>query len=377
MKKLTSVLVKPAGPDCNMACTYCFYLKKAGLFPEEKTHRMSDRILEEMIRQVMTQAGSQVSFGWQGGEPTLMGVGFFRKAVEYQKRYGWNQSVGNGLQTNGLLIDRDWADLLCRYRFLVGLSIDGPEDVHDRYRKLRSGASSWKKSVDAAKRLLDSGVEVNALTVVNDHSVRFPEEIYEFHKSLGLIHMQFIPCVEADPLRSLQPAPFSVEAEDFGRFLIKLFDLWISDFRNGEPTTFIRFFDSLFYVYAGFQPPMCTQLEECGVYLVVEHNGDVYSCDFFVEPEWRLGNVLEDSLSALLNGAQQREFGGRKSDWSRSCSACPWLEYCRGGCPKDRVRFGNPETHPLCRSYRIFFDHAHERLVEMAEAWRRNNNRES
>jgi len=371
MKKITSVLVKPAGPDCNMACTYCFYLKKAGLFPESKTHRMSEAVLEEMIRQVMTQAERQVSFGWQGGEPTLMGVDFFQKAAEFQKRYGWDQTVGNGLQTNGLLIDRYWADFLSRDRFLVGLSLDGPKEMHDRYRVLRNGRGSWKKVTDAAKRLLDSGVEVNALSVINDFSVRFPGEIYEFHKSVGLNHMQFIPCVEADPLNPRKLASFSVKAEDFGRFLTRIFDLWINDFYDGEPGTFIRFFDSVFYIYAGFQPPMCTLSEECGDYLVVEHNGDVYSCDFFVEPEWRLGNVLEDSLSTLLNGEKQKRFGSRKREWVRFCGDCPWLAYCRGGCPKDRLCLGNPETPPLCRSYQIFFEHAHGRLLEMAEAWKR------
>ena len=376
-KPLHSVLVKPAGPDCNMACSYCFYLEKADLFSETKKHRMSDAVLEEMVRQVMAQGGSEVSFGWQGGEPTLMGLTFFEKAVACQQKYGRNQSVGNGLQTNGILLDARWADFLLQYNFLVGLSLDGPEHVHDRYRRLMSGQGSWDKVIHRAKLLLDAGVEVNALSVVNDYSVQFPEEIYAFHKSLGLNYMQFIPCVETDPDDPARAAPFSVSPEAFGRFLVILFDLWLADFANGIPTTSIRYFESVFHLYVGVPPPMCTLFEECGNYVVVEHNGDVYACDFFVEPDWKLGNVMEGNLIDMLNSSRQRTFGKQKSKRPGMCGQCPWLNRCWSGCTKDRLRDPRDrrENH-FCQSYRMFFEHADGRLCELAETWKRTHGRD-
>ncbi len=372
-KRLSSLLVKPAGPDCNMACTYCFYLEKEKLFPESKVHRMSEDVLEEMVKQVMSQPVQEVSFGWQGGEPTLMGLQFFEKAVELEQKYGKGQSVGNGLQTNGILIDKNWARFLGKYKFLVGLSLDGPEHIHDRYRLLRSGSGSWSKVVDCAKLMLDEGVAVNVLTVVNDYSVLFPEEIYDFHKGLGLNYMQFIPCVESDPNDRSRAAPFSVESEKYGEFLVKIFDPWLADFGPDGPTTSIRFFDSVFYAYVSLEPPECTLLKECGVYVVVEHNGDVYSCDFFVEPEWRLGNIMSGKLVHMLNSAQQRKFGRLKAMFPEACQECSWLRYCHGGCTKDRIR--DPRDKKLnhfCRSFKMFFEHADSSLQKLATDWKRN-----
>ena len=377
-KKLDSILIKPAGPDCNMLCTYCFYLEKSSLYPDVKAHRMSEEILEKMVKQVMARGEQQVSFSWQGGEPTLMGLPFFEKAVEFEKRYGRGHSVGNGLQTNGILIDTAWAKFLKKYSFLVGLSLDGPEHVHDHYRFLRNRKGSWSLVVDKAKLLLDSDVEVNVLTVLNDYSVEFPEEIYIFHKSLGLNYMQFIPCVETDPKDLTRAASFSVPAQEYGEFLCKLFDLWQADFKENTPTTSIRFFDSVFFSYAGFSPPECTLLGECGVYVVVEYNGDVYSCDFFVEPEWRLGNVMENDLFHMLNSQKQKKFGRMKAELPDDCRKCQWLHYCRGGCTKDRIR--DPQDQGLnhfCQSYKMFFEHADDRLKTMAEDWKRKQTLES
>jgi uncharacterized protein len=198
-KPLSSLLIKPAGPDCNLACGYCFYRDKEALFAGTQSRRMSDEVLEETIRQALAQDIPAVSFGWQGGEPTLMGLPFFEKAVRLQSRHGRDQSVGNGLQTNGLLLDRRWAAFLRDYQFLVGLSLDGPQHVHDAHRVRAGGQPTWAEVVDRAKMLLDEGVEVNALSVVNSLSALFPDEIYGFLKSLGLSYMQFIPCVETDP----------------------------------------------------------------------------------------------------------------------------------------------------------------------------------
>jgi len=370
-RPLNSILVKPAGPDCNMACAYCFYLEKADLFEPRGRHRMSDEILEAMVRQTMENAPGQISFGWQGGEPTLMGLGFFEKAVELQKKHGRSHTVGNGLQTNGILIDEKWVKFLKEYNFLVGLSIDGPAHVHDRYRKMKGGGGSWDQVVEGAHRMLDGGVAVNALTVVNDYAVGFAEEIYAFHKDLGLNYMQFIPLVDPGIGRGGDDVPDRVSAERFGAFLCSLFDLWIGDFDDGVPTTSVRFFDSVFHVYAGLQPPECTLLSECGAYVVVEHNGDVYSCDFYVEPEWRLGNVLHDDLGALLNSERQDEFGLMKSRLAAPCASCRWLKYCRGGCTRDRTAGAQGKLSHLCESFQIFFEHADGPLEELATKWKR------
>jgi uncharacterized protein len=371
-KRLSSVLLKPAGPDCNMACTYCFYLEKSELFTDTEVHRMNEEILEETVKQVLSQGERNISFAWQGGEPTLMGLPFFKKAVEFQKIYGRGHSVGNGLQTNGLLLTEEWAEFLAEYRFLVGLSLDGPEHIHNTYRHLRSGKGSWSRVVDKAKLLLDKGVATNALTVVNDYSVDYPEEIYSFHKSLGLNYMQFIPCLELDPHNPSQAAPFSVFPKKYGQFLCKVFDLWLADFDGDVATTSIRFLDSLFHIYVDLPPPECTLLRECGVYVVIEHNGDVYSCDFFVDPEWRLGNIMEKRLIDMLNSSKQTRFGKQKAVLPQECQKCPWLRTCRGGCTKDRLHNpSNKELNFFCGSYKMFFEHAHTHFKKLAEEWKR------
>lgn len=372
-KPLSSVLVKPSGPDCNMGCEYCFYLEKSEMFPEEKVHRMSNETLREMVKQVMEQGGPQISFGWQGGEPTLMGLDFFVRAVDYQKQFGRNgQTCGNGLQTNGTLIDADWARFLHEAKFLVGLSLDGPEHVHDYYRKYAGGKACWADVAAGRDTLLEHGVEVNALVVVNDYSVKHGTEIYQYHKENGLPYMQFIPCVEPDGKKEFKTAPFSVPAEEYGNFLIELFDLWQADFENGIPTTFIRWFDSVFFTYVGMRAPECTLLPECGIYTVVEHNGDVYSCDFFVDPEWKLGNINEDSLTEMLNSEKQQEFGMVKARRPEMCGDCQWLPHCWGGCPKDRQGdAGKQGLDYFCTAYKIFFDHADKTLTDMAASWQR------
>ena len=373
-KTLSSVLIKPAGPDCNMACTYCFYLEKSALFSETKTHRMSEDILEETVKQVLSQGESEVSFGWQGGEPTLMGLPFFRKAVEFQQYYGRGQSVGNGLQTNGLLIDQEWAEFLSEYNFLIGLSLDGPEHIHNRYRQMRNGKGSWSRVVDKAKLLLDKDVATNALTVINDYSVDFPEEIYTFHKSIGLEYMQFIPCLEPDPRDFSQIASFSAPSDKYGQFLCRMFDLWLDDFDGMIATTSIRFFDSLFHIYVDLPAPECTLLKECGVYLVIEHNGDVYACDFFVDPEWKLGNIKTGKLINMLNSSKQNRFGQLKANLLKECKRCPWLRTCRGGCTKDRLHNpSNADLNHFCESYKTFFEHADKRFKDLAGRWKRQN----
>jgi uncharacterized protein len=301
-----------------------------------------------------------------------MGREFFEKAVKLETRFGRGKVVGNGLQTNGILVDRAWARFFKEFSFLIGLSIDGPEHIHDRYRRTKRGRSSWARVTDSARLMLDEGVSVNALTVVNDYSARFPGEIYEFHKGLGLTYMQFIPCVEIDPERPGAIAPFSVSPEAYGAFLCAVFDLWRSDFVDGIPTTSIRFFESLLFAYAGFPAPECTLSEACGPYVVVEHNGDVYSCDFFVEPRWKLGNIMDGNLTEMLNSPVQDEFGRRKSDIPQPCTACDWLRLCRGGCTKDRMHNPrDPKTNYLCEAFRRFFAHADGDMRLLVSEWRK------
>ena len=222
----------------------------------------------------------------------------------------------------------------------------------------------------AREMMLANKVEVNALTVINDYSARFPKEIYQFHKENGLEYMQFIPCVELDPANRRALAPFSVSPEALGRFLCEVFDCWLADFIEGKPTTFIRWFDSLFFTYVGHSPPECTLLPECGNYVVVEHTGDVYSCDFFVEPQWKLGNIMEGNLADMLNSPAQTRFGCMKSDLPKACKACQWLSHCRGGCTKERLH--NPQGHGavfFCEAYKIFFEHADSIYRDLAEKW--------
>lgn len=334
---------------------------------------MSEQVLEIVIQQAMQSGSPQISFGWQGGEPTLMGLPFYKKAVEFQREYGSpGQVVGNGLQTNGLLIDEDWCQFLRETNWLVGLSIDGPAHVHDHYRVTRNRRPTYEQVCAAAQRMHALNVEYNALVVVNDYSVRYAREIYQHHKDLGIRFMQFIPCVERDPLQPDRAAPFSVTAEDYGVFLCEIFDCWKEDFRGGKPTVSVRYFDSVFHTYVSVPPPECTLLPECGNYLVIEHNGDIFSCDFFVEEAWKLGNVTDGTLLEMLNSPKQRQFGLLKADMPPECLQCEWKRHCYGGCPKDRIRDpADQGSNHFCRSFIRFFEHADRDLRNLAEDWLR------
>ena len=337
---------------------------------------MTLKTLEANVKQTMLHGSSYISYAWQGGEPTLMGLPFFRKAVEYQEKYGLGKRVGNGLQTNGLLINNEWAKFLSKYNFLVGLSLDGPKHIHDHYRVRKNGGGTWQKVYDNAKKLIAAGVDTNALIVVNDYSSDYPEEIYNFNKELGLNYIQFIPCFETDKNNTDSIAPFSVSAEKYGSFLIKLFDLWYADINNGIASTSVRYFDSVFHNYVGLSAPDCTLAEVCGSYLVIEHDGSVYSCDFYVDDDWKLGNIMEGSLDEMFNSERQNEFGNMKADLPVECIQCEWLKKCRGGCTRDRMKDpnGKPSNH-YCLSYKMFFQHADDKLKELAKQWLTNQQR--
>ena len=367
-KPLSFILVKPSGPDCNLACSYCFYSRKEAYFGAGELHRMSDEVLEAMIRKALNRPGQQIGFGWQGGEPTLMGLDFYRKAIQFQERYGARMRVSNSLQTNGILIDDEWIEFLKKYAFLVGLSLDGPEHVHDRYRVDRGGRGTHREVEAAAKRMLASGVAVNAISVVTEYSSQHAAEIYHYQKSLGFEYLQFIPCVEMATDGSGQVADYSVSPESYGKFLCDLFDLWSADFVNGRPTTSVRIFETFAEVYLNRMPSECPARRTCGDYLVVEHNGGVYSCDFFVEDAWRLGNIVDDDPQEMLNGNRQTLFGKMKSQLPDKCLRCPWLLFCHGGCTKDRLRDPRDKRfNHFCESYKVFFAYADTRFRLLME----------
>ena len=368
---LTNLLIKPSGADCNLRCDYCFYLEKCGLYPESARHRMDADTLQAIVEQMMVMGGLNPSFGWQGGEPTLMGLDFFRQVVDLQRRFGKiGQQVGNGFQTNGFLIDEEWAAFLAQYQFLVGLSLDGPQHVHDHYRRDRGGKGTWERVVYSAQRLRAHGAAVNCLAVVNDYSARFPEETYDFLRSEGFDFLQFIPIVEPDGAGQ-GAAPFSLSSEAFGDFFCRIFDRWVADFSDGLPMVSVRWFDSLLHTYVGLEAPECPMQDECGVYLCIEHNGDVYPCDFYVEPDLRLGNVHHDRLDHLLNCEKMRIFARAKRRVPGQCACCRWWRQCRGGCVKDRQKDpGDGGMNHFCSGMRRFFEHADPTFRRLAERWK-------
>lgn len=360
-----SLLVKPASADCNLACAYCFYRPKSALYPQTSRHRMSDEVLAKMISEYMSLVGQHASFGWQGGEPLLMGLDFFKKVVYYQQMYGRaGQIVANGFQTNATLIDDDWARLFKRYNFLVGVSLDGPADIHDYYRCSTAGQPSYDRVMRAIDILKLHGVEFNILVLVNERNVSQAKELYNFFVERGMRYLQFIPCIEKDPITK-QAADFSIKPEEYGKFLCDLFDAWMGD---GMPSTYIRLFDALLMDYAGVGQPLCQFQERCGSYVVVEYNGDIYACDFFVEPEWCLGNLMEISLEQILRSDRYKEFSERKSWHTQACQQCRWLSICHGACPKHRTVLGNSVEHPsyFCPAYKTFFEYSHQRFIDLS-----------
>jgi len=362
-----SVLVKLVSADCNLGCRYCFYLPKAQLYPESRVHRMSPEVLEALVAQQMRLAarfpGAPATFCWQGGEPTLAGLDFYRRVVALQQQHGESgQVVGNALQTNGLLIDDEWAAFLAEYNFLVGVSLDGPEAVHDHYRRGASGAGSHAQVMRAIERLRARGVEFNILTMVTPVSAGRADEVWDFFMAHDLRFLQFIPCAERDVTGRI--ADYSVAPEAFGRFLCRLFDRWIAE---GWRHTYVRMFNDLLAVAAGEESPSCTFKERCGDYVVVEFNGDVYACDFFVQPDCCLGNLCDTPLERLAAGSRFRALSDRKADLGVACVRCEWLRLCHGGCPKYRMLENGEVSAPdyWCAAYRMLFAHSREPLARI------------
>jgi uncharacterized protein len=331
--RITSLLIKPASAVCNLDCEYCFYLDRdADPYKELPARRMTFDTLERLVESYLFYSYPRSSFIFQGGEPTLAGLGFFEKLVEFQKQYGRSgQDVSNALQTNGTLLDEHWCRLFREYNWFVGLSLDGPEAMHDLYRYNKQGRGTWQRVVQAVETLQKHQVEFNILCVVSQANVRKAKELYRFFKGLGVDNIQFIPLAEFDAAG--QPLPFTIAPEQYGRFLVELFDAWWPDRR----TMHIRFFDNIAESLAGLKPSTCTMHETCDSYVVVEYNGDIFPCDFFVEKPWRLGNILVDSWSEIARRPRRFEFAAKKTLAHPDCQVCEYQSICHGGCPKFRA----------------------------------------
>jgi uncharacterized protein len=376
------IMVKPAGSSCNLNCTYCYYLEKRNLYPGKNDFRMSDELLERFIREyIESHEVPVVTFTWQGGEPTLMGIDFYKKAIRLQKKYARGRTIENAFQTNGTRLSSDWCKFFKDNNLLVGISIDGKEHNHDHYRRTFSGASTFRKVMDGLNLLHKHEVEFNTLSTVNDYSVRFASETYKFLKDAGSGFIQFLPVVErsssnlqSDGLRLLAPihgtasvTEWSVAPEDYGRFLITIFDEWV---RNDVAKYYVQIFDATLANHVGENPGLCVFNETCGDALAMEHNGDIYSCDHFVYPEYLLGNMNKTPLLSMVKSQQQVNFGiDKRNSLPRYCLNCDFRYACHGECPKHRfinTPDGKPGLNYLCEGYKMFFRHAEPFMKFMA-----------
>jgi serine-type anaerobic sulfatase-maturating enzyme len=377
------IMTKPIGPICNLDCKYCFYLEKENLYPNTRHWGMAPEVLERYIEQyIAAQPADEVHFAWQGGEPTLLGVDFFRNVVALEQKYADGKSIHNALQTNGTLIDDDWGQFLAEHKFLVGVSIDGPRELHDYYRVDKGNAPTFDRVMRGLRKLQEHRVDFNTLTVVNRHNSQYPLEVYRFLKEIGSGFMQFIPVVErkaaepgSDGLVLIQPSfagaaevtAWSVEPLAYGRFLARIFDEWV---KKDVGRTFVQLFDVALESWLGMEPSLCVFRETCGSALAMEHTGDVYSCDHFVYPENKLGNIMEINLEQITGSEQQKNFGMEKrNSLPRMCRACDVRFACNGECPKHRflqTPDGEPGLNYLCAGYKHFFHHIDPYMQYMA-----------
>ncbi len=397
------VVTKPVGPICNLDCTYCFYLEKEKLYPAQRGWRMADPVLESYVRQYLEgQPGPEVHFAWQGGEPTLLGVRFFEKVVELQRKYGQEKQVSNALQTNGTLLDDAWCEFFAEHGFLIGLSIDGPADVHDAYRVDKHARPTFDAVMRGLSYLREHRVQFNTLTVVNRVNAEKPLEVYRFLKEIGSAYLQFIPLVEralpvvemtARRSRLAEPpvagegmagvrkaandeggeevTPWSVESSQYGHFLCAIFDEWV---RRDVGRVFVQLFDVALGNWMGLGSSLCVFAEKCGAALAIEHNGDLYSCDHYVYAHYKLGNVMNTSLAELARSAAQARFGSDKLDTLPGyCRNCEVRFACNGECPKHRflrTPDGEPGLNYLCAAYKQFFRHVNPYMRTMGQLLR-------
>jgi uncharacterized protein len=364
-------MAKPSGPICNMDCKYCFYLEKENLYSGTPSFKMSEEVLEQFIKQkIEAHKINEVGFAWQGGEPTLRGLDFYRKAVELQKKYADGKKITNGFQTNGILLDDAWCEFFNKNNFLIGISIDGPREIHDEYRINKGNEGTFDKVVRGIEYLKKHNVDFNTLTVLHRHNAEYPLELYSFLKEIGSRYMQFIPIVERtgyinSNLKLVLPSEKEAEVTEwsilpgqYGKFLCTIFDEWV---RNDVGTYFVQIFDVALQSWMGMSQSLCVFRETCGDAMIIEHNGDIYSCDHFVYPEYKLGNILDNPLEYLVNSDQQFKFGEDKaSTLPNYCISCEVRFACNGECPKHRfikTPDGEDGLNYLCAAYKQFFSH--------------------
>ena len=366
------VMLKPVGALCNLACDYCYYLEKSKLYTQNPRHVMSDELLVRFIREyIESQTTPQIMFTWHGGETLMRPLSFYKRAVELQKKYGRGRQIDNSIQTNGTLLTDEWCDFFRDNNFLVGISIDGPQDFHDEYRKNKMGAPSYHKVMQGISLLKKHGVQYNCMAVVNDYNADYPLEFYRFFKEIGCEFLQFTPIVERIKKDNSFPtslasakdkeaelAPFSVSPEQWGNFLCTIFDEWV---REDVGKVFVQIFDSTLANWVGEQPGVCTMAKTCGHAGVMEFNGDVYSCDHFVFPEYKLGNIYNEPLASMMYSDKQLKFGADKfNKLPTQCKECDVLFACNGECPKNRFSYdknGEYGLNYLCEGYYKFFKH--------------------
>ena len=381
------VVAKPIGPACNLDCAYCFYLEKQSLYGLGEDFRMADEVLGTFIRSyIETQPTPVVEFVWQGGEPTLLGLDFFRRVVELQQPFAPVKTIKNALQTNGTLLNEDWCRFLKQHNFMVGISLDGPREIHDRYRRDRQGRGSFDAVMRGLKLLQTYGVEYNVMASVARETARQPLEVYRFFKEQGVEFIQFVPVIERQSgafeqelgLQLAGPAtldreeantavtPWTVLPEEYGDFLIAIYEDWV---RKDVGQTFVMNFEWALNAWLGEPSPVCIHARQCGRSLVIEHNGDLFACDHYVYPQFKLGNILGDDLSAMVEKSLQNSFGEHKeSALPRWCRECEVLAACQGGCPKHRFaqsHYGEPGLHYVCAGYKKFFRHIRKYLRAM------------
>jgi len=359
-----SLLIKPASFDCNLRCEYCFYLRKEAVFGSCR-HRMSDEILGKMVSTFTGLDMRNHIFSWQGGEPTVMGLDFFKKAlVALMEKYGKGRNVTNTLQTNGTLLNSEWAGVLRKYNFLVGLSLDGPAEIHDRNRRDANGGGTHKRVIAALELLKKNKVEFNILTLVSQANVKNPLEVYRYLKNLGIKYHQYIECVEYAPDGKL--APFAISGTEWGEFICRIFDEW---YEKDRYNISVRLFDTVLTKLVDHQVIACSAGRDCRQYLVVEHNGDIYPCDFFVEPRFKLGNIMENSWEEILDSPLYEQFGKRKRAADEQCGNCQWLDLCAACCPKNRPDFFQDAkaVSELCAGWKMFYSHTINRFKAIAE----------
>ena len=366
------VMLKPAGAHCNLACKYCYYLEKNNLYQNSHRHLMSDEMLEQFTREyIEAQTMPQVLFTWHGGEPLMRSIDFYKKALALQKKYAHGKQIDNVIQTNGTLLTDEWCEFFAKNHWLVGISIDGPQEYHDHYRVTPAGKPSWEKVMQGISLLKKHRVEWNAMAVVNAYNAEHPLEFYHFFRDNGCQYLQFTPIVErltehedgrtlaslADD-REIPLADASVTPEQWGNFLCTIFDDWV---RHDVGKTFVEIFDCTLANWMGVLPGICAYSKECGHAGVMEHNGDVYSCDHFVFPEYKLGNIREQSLIDMLYGEKQQAFSRLKhTSLPRQCKECDMEFACHGECPKNRFekdKYGEPGLNYLCQGYYQYYTH--------------------